>query len=314
WVCDLMEDRAAEAVRSHGSVRTTADLDEVLSDPEVGGIAIATPAATHAEIALRCFEAGKHVLIEKPLAISLEVGREIVRIADEQSLVLMCDHTFCYTSAVRKIREVIHSGDLGEVQFFDSVRINLGLVQSDIDVFWDLAPHDLSILDFVLPSDCAPVAVSAQASDPVGIGHACIGYLSLPLSNGSMAHVHVNWLSPTKIRTTIIGGSKKMLVWDDLSPGQRLSLFDTAVELNAGMDAKERRRALVSYRTGDMIAPALPETEALRLVVEEFAVAIQQRRRPLTDGYAGLRVLAVLTAIEKSLKADGAAIPLDRDL
>jgi predicted dehydrogenase len=202
----------------------------------------------------------------------------------------------------------VHGGALGDIQYVDSVRVNLGLVQSDIDVVWDLAPHDLSILDFILPADCRPTAVSAHGSDPIGAGQACVAYLTLPLCNGALAHAHVNWLSPTKIRQFIIGGSKQMLVWDDLNPSQRITMYDTGVGVDAPSGVDERRRKLISYRTGDMVAPALAEGEALRGVVEEFTAAIRARRAPLTDGRSGLRVLELLTAASASMESRGTMI------
>jgi predicted dehydrogenase len=277
-------------------------------------VAIATPARTHREVASQCFDAGKHVLVEKPLAPSVADGRVLVEQAEEAGLVLMCDHTFCYTPPVRRIRDLVAAGALGDVQYVDSVRINLGLVQPDVDVFWDLAPHDLSILDFVLPPDRRPAAVAAQGADPIGAGKACVGYLTLPLDGNAIAHAHVNWLSPTKIRTMIVAGSERMLVWDDLHPTQRLSMYDKGVELRADVASSEdRRMALISYRVGDLVAPALPEAEALGGVVAEFTAAIRSRRRALTDGHAGLRVLEILEAAAQSLADDGAAVPLKGD-
>lgn len=311
WVCDTSLPTAEQAIAATPSARATSNLDEVLSDPDVDGVAIATPAGTHATIALAAIAAGKHVLVEKPLARTVAEGEMMVRSADEAGLVLMTDHTFCYTGAVQKIASVINSGDLGEIQYYDSVRINLGLIQSDIDVFWDLAPHDLSILDFILPDGVYPTAVSAHGADPLGVGHACVGFFSMPLSNGGIAHAHVNWLSPTKVRTTTLGGSKKMLLWDDLRPSQRVSVFDTGVKIID--DEQARRRALVSYRTGEMVAPVLDDTEALQGVAREFVAAITERRPPLTDGRSGLRVLKVLTAIQESMATAGSLIPLDME-
>jgi predicted dehydrogenase len=310
WVCDRSKDRAVGAVGRHSTVRVTDNLDDVLDDDSVHAVAVATPVSTHGELSLACLEAGKHILVEKPLASSVAEGEKLVSVAERRGLVLMCDHTYCYTPAVGKIRELLASGVIGTVQYVDSVRINLGLVQPDIDVFWDLAPHDLSILDFILPGECRPRAVSAHGADPVGAGRACVGYLTLPLPGGAIAHVHVNWLSPTKIRKTIVGGSKRTVVWDDLNPGQRLSLYDRGVELGAGSGDSLRREALISYRTGDMVAPALPEVEALGNVVGEFVAAIHERRPPLTDGHAGLRVLKILEVASRSLEADGLTMPL----
>jgi predicted dehydrogenase len=223
----------------------------------------------------------------------------------------MCDHTYCFTPAVARIRELVHAGELGEIQWVDSVRINLGLVQTDVDVLWDLAPHDLSILEFILPEGREPLAVAAHGADPIGAGRSCVGYLTLPLRHGAIAHVHVNWLSPTKIRTTVIGGSKRTLVWDDLNPTQRISIYDRGVDLTeANVTGELRREALVSYRMGDMLAPALHEGEALQKVVTEFATAVREGRAPLTDGQAGLRVLRILEAASESLGWGGTMVPL----
>ncbi len=306
WVVDVDGDAADRLAGGYAGAEASADYTVVLSDPGVDGVAIATPAATHAELALAAIEAGKHVLVEKPLATTVEQGRTIVDEADAAGVVLMTDHTFCYTSTVRYIREMFSSGEIGDFHYLDSVRINLGLVQPDVDVFWDLAPHDLSILAFVLPDDVRPVNVIAQGTDPLGTGKASLGYVSIQYSNGAIAHLHVNWLSPVKVRTTIIGGSKKMLVWDDLRPAQRLSIFDTGVHLED--DGKERHQRLVSYRIGDMVAPALEEREALAHMVDEFAGAIVEGRKPLTSGHDGLEVLHLLDAIQRSLDAGGARV------
>jgi predicted dehydrogenase len=256
------------------------------------------------------------VLVEKPLADSVRHGQAMVELAQQQGLVLMTDHTFCYTPAVQKIRELVDDGALGDILFVDSVRINLGLVQPDVDVFWDLAPHDLAILDYVLPGGLRPRGVSAQGADPLGAGKPCVGYLTLPLASGAMAHVHVNWLSPTKIRQIVIGGTRRTLVWDDLNPQQRLSVYDRGVDLvQQSVDSADRRTASISYRLGDTWAPALPEHEALAKMVEEFAMSIQHGRAPLTDGAAGLRVLSVLEAAATSLRASGALVDpgMDRE-
>ncbi|GAA5081939.1 putative dehydrogenase [Thermocatellispora tengchongensis] len=309
WLCDLDEGRARAVLGHYSTVRATDSYERVLADPAVQAVAIATPAGTHAALVRAALEAGKHVLVEKPLTPTYAEGERLVALAAEKRLTLMLDHTFCYTPAVRKIRELIRSGEVGEVRFVDSVRINLGLVQPDVDVLWDLAPHDLSILDFVLPPDVRPVAVAAHASDPIGAGRPCLAYLTLWLSSGAMAHVHVNWLSPTKIRTYVIGGSRRTIVWDDVNPAQRVSVYDRGVDLTAA-DPDTRRAALISYRTGDVVVPALPEREALRGVMSEFAAAIKEGRAPLTDGESGLRVLALLEAAGQSIDNDGKRIEL----
>ena len=299
------------AAHSPGS-RPIDDLRRLLDDPTVEAVAVATPPATHLEVAMAAIEAGKHVLIEKPLASSYAEGRALVNAAEEHGVVLMCDHTYCYTPAVQRIRELVRTGVLGELQFLDSVRINLGLVQRDVNVLWDLAPHDLSILDYILPEGCMPLAVAATGADPIGAGQACVAYLTLQLPHGAIAHVHVNWLSPIKVRTTTIGGSKRTLVWDDLNPSQRISVYDRGVDLAdpAQLDADDRRQAIVSYRSGDMVAPALPEREALQGVMAEFAHCIRTGRASATDGRAGLRVLDILEAASRSLEFHGSVVPL----
>jgi predicted dehydrogenase len=312
WVCDVYEERASKVVGHYNDIGVTALLDDVLDDPSVEAVAIATPAGTHYDIAMAALRAGKHVLVEKPLAATVAQGREIVELAAERGLVAMCDHTYCYTPAVQKIRELIAAGTLGELLYIDSVRINLGLVQRDIDVLWDLAPHDLSILNFILPPEWGATAVAAYAADPLRTGKACVGYLTLTLGGGAIAHIHVNWLSPTKIRQMVIGGSRRTLVWDDLNPAQRLAVYDRGVDF-AGFrpDEAERASATISYRLGDMSAPALPEREALAVMAQEFAAAINEQRAPRTDGHAGLRVLDVLDAASRSLMSRGELVPLD---
>jgi len=304
--------RAEKVAGSFSGVRATDDLAAVLADPDVEAVAIATPAATHLGVAMQAIEAGKHVLVEKPLAASYAEGLELVQAAERRGVVLMCDHTYCYTPAVQRIRDLVRGGDLGDIHFIDSIRINLGLVQRDVNVLWDLAPHDLSILDFILPDGVHPLAVAAHGADPIGAGQACVGYLSLQLPGGAIAHVHVNWLSPVKVRTTTIGGSKRTLVWDDLNPSQRISLYDRGVDLAdpAQLGAEDRQQAIVSYRSGDMVAPALPEREALQGVMAEFADCIRTGRAPVTDGWAGLRVLDILEAASRSLDFAGAVVPL----
>ncbi len=310
-VCDLDQGRAANVAAGTGA-GTTTDLDEVLSDPEVTAVAVATPASTHAEIALRAIRAGKHVLVEKPLASTYADGEAIVAAAEDAGVRLMCDHTFCYTPAVEYLQEIVDDGTLGDVQFFDSVRINLGLVQHDIDVLWDLAPHDLSILDYVLPDGLRPVAVAAHGADPIGAGQDCVAYLTLQLPGGAIAHVHVNWLSPVKVRMTMIGGSRRTAVWDDMNPVTRVSVFDRGVDLvpQESLDLEARTRSRIAYRTGDMHAPALSGREALAAMVAEFAAAIREGRAPRTDGRAGLRVLDILEAASRSLDFKGAVVPL----
>lgn len=310
-VCDLDVDRARRVIGERSGVGVTSSLAEILARDDIHAIAIATPARTHQGIALAALRAGKHVLVEKPLADSRARGLEMVNVARERGLVLMTDHTYCYTPAALKIRELIAEGALGDILFVDSVRINLGLIQPDVNVFWDLAPHDLSILDFILPGRLRPTGVWAHGADPLGAGKACVGYLTLPFADGAMAHIHVNWLSPTKIRQMVIGGSKRTLVWDDLNPQQRLSLYDRGVDLSRqSATGANRVESTISYRLGDTWAPALPEREALGQMATEFAACIREGRASRTDGESGLRVLSVLEASTASLAADGIFTPV----
>ena len=308
WVCDQDVARARAVAPD---IAATPDLAEVLADPAVDAVAIATPARTHGPIALQAIAAGRHLLIEKPLASSLDEGEAIVAAAAAADVTLMCDHTYCYTPVVDRMRAMVRSGELGNVHYVDTVRVNLGLVQPDVDVFWDLAPHDLSILDVILPGGLRPTAVAAFGADPLGVGRSCMGYLVLSLADGGIAHVHVNWMSPTKVRSVVVGGAQRTLVWDDLDPSQRLRSFDRGIDLIDLSSADARRDALVRYRSGDMIAPALPEREALAGVVREFASAIAERRAAHTDGAAGLRVLRILDAVSRSLAAGGASVALE---
>jgi predicted dehydrogenase len=306
-ICDLDGARAEALAAKVGHVDVHTDLDELLARDDVDAVAIATPARTHHAVVLAALRAGKHVVVEKPLADTRERAIEMIAEADNRGLVLMADHTYCYTPAVLKIRELIAEGSLGDILFIDSVRINLGLIQPDVNVLWDLAPHDLSIIDFILPGGLRPAEVSAQGADPLGAGKACVGYLTIPLAKGAIAHVHVNWLSPTKIRSMVIGGTKRTIVWDDLNPQQRISVYDRGVDLDQqSVDQVDRRSATISYRLGDTWSPALPEHEALGVMASEFASSIREGRPARTDGRAGLRVLEVLESADRSLVNGGA--------
>ena len=313
-ICDLDRDRAQKLADRVGRIDVVTDLDELLARDDIDAVAVATPARTHHPVVMAALRAGKHVVVEKPLADTRERAIEMVEEAASRGLTLMADHTYCYTPAVLKIRELIADGYLGDILFIDSVRINLGLIQPDVDVLWDLAPHDLSIIDFVLPGGLTPTTVSAHGADPLGAGKACVGYLQFPLDGGAMAHVHVNWLSPTKIRSMIIGGTKRTLVWDDLNPQQRLSIYDRGVDLaQQSVDEADRRASTVSYRLGDTWSPALPEHEALSAMAEEFAASIREERPARTDGRAGLRVLSVLEAASRSMAQVGNSTTVESD-
>jgi predicted dehydrogenase len=308
WACDLDESRLKAVLAPYPGVRQTTDLNELLADEAVNGVAIATPVHAHFPVVKACLESGKHVLVEKPLASTLIQGQQLVQLAREKNLQLMSDHTFCYTGVVRKIKEIIQSGLLGELLYYDSVRVNLGLFQRDINVVWDLAPHDLSIVDFIINEK--PISVSAHGVCHAGNNLENIAYVSLRYPNSFISHFHLNWLSPVKIRMTIIGGTEKMLVWNDVDPSEKIKIYDKGIEIQK--DSQEKKRELlISYRSGDMLAPRVDHTEALALVVKEFADSIQENRPALTDGEAGLRVLRVLDAAERSIKADGANVRID---
>ena len=308
WACDLDKNRLEKVLGPYPSVGSTTDFKEILADGEVDAIAIATPVNTHFPLAKACLESGKNVLVEKPLASSVGEGRELVELARQKNLKLMCDHTFCYTGAVRKIREIVKSGTLGKLLYFDSVRVNLGLFQRDVNVVWDLAPHDLSIVDFIL--DEKPVLASAHGVSHAGNHIENIAYISLSYQSSFIAHFHVNWLSPVKIRMTMIAGSEKMLVWNDMDEAEKIKIYDKGIEVKHG-EREKKEQLLVSYRSGDMYSPRIELTEALFSMVKEFADCIEEKRPALTDGEAGLRVLRILDAAERSIKADGANVRID---
>ncbi len=310
WLCDHHQDRARAILGEQAQVQITTRSDEVLADPGVAAVAIATPAGTHFELARAALQAGKHVLVEKPLTVTAAESEQLTWLASQSGLTLMCDHTFCYTPAAQRIREIIRSGEAGEIQFVDSVRVNLGLVQPDVDVLWDLAPHDLSILDFVLPAGTHPVAVAAQTADPVGTGRACLAHLSVWLSTGALVHVNVSWLSPTKIRTMTFGGTRRTIVWNDMDSRAPVTVYDRGVDRVPDC-AQVAGQPGVTYRSGEVCVPDLPRHEALQSVMSEFAGAIVEHRAPLTDGSAGVRMLSVLEAASRSAAGGGIRVPIE---
>jgi len=308
WACDVDEKQLDKISRIYPEVQRTTQLDDLLADSKLDGVAIATPVNTHFHIAKACLESGKHILVEKPLASSVSEGLELLKLAEQKNLQLMCDHIFCYTGAVRRIKEIIQSGSLGKLLYFDSVRVNLGLFQHDVNVIWDLAPHDLSILDFLV--DEKPIMVSAHGVSHTDNLNENIAYVSLRFQSSFIAHFHLNWLSPVKIRMTMIGGSEKMLVWNDIDAADKIKVYDKGIEVKEE-DRKQRERLLVSYRSGDMHAPSIDTTEALSLVVKEFADCIAENRPAMTDGEAGIRILRILEATDRSIKAGGANVSID---
>ena len=309
WICDLDEKRLSSIKRRYPATSATADYKQLLADKALDAVAIATPVATHFKFAKEALESGKHVLIEKPFTASVREAEELIELAERQNLTIMVDHTFIYTGAVRKIKEIVKSGELGDLLYFDSVRINLGLFQRDINVVWDLAPHDLSIMDFVIERQ--PEYVTAIGSCHIEPGIENIAYLVLRFADQFIAHFHFNWLAPVKIRRTLLAGSRKMIVYDDIEPTEKIRIYDSGVTTNKSDEAADREaayRTLVSYRTGDVWVPKLDSTEALRHVCDEFLSAIRESRRPLTDGQAGLRVVRLLEAAQQSIREGGRAV------
>jgi predicted dehydrogenase len=309
WICDLDTQRLVTMGRRYPAARQTNDIKELLADSTLDAVVIATPVWTHFPFAQQALTAGKHVLVEKPLTSSVSEAEQLVELAERLGLTLMVDHTFVYTGAVRKIKEIVDSGELGELLYFDATRINLGLFQNDINVVWDLAPHDLSIMDFVIQRQ--PETVAAVGSCHIKEGIENIAYVILQFSDEFMAHFHFNWLSPVKIRHTLLAGSRKMVVYDDIEPTEKVRIYDsgvTTVPKESTFDREEAYRTLVSYRTGDVWVPKLDSTEALRYVCKEFLRSIREKRKPLTDGNAGLRVVRLLEAAQQSISRGGAAI------
>jgi predicted dehydrogenase len=308
WLVDCDSRRLRQCGDRYPSARATTDLEDILADPKLHAVAIATPVNTHYALALACLKAGKHVLLEKPMAQKVSECRELIELAKKNGLTLMVDHTFIFTGAVRKIRELIETGELGEIYYFDSVRVNLGLFQHDVNVIWDLAPHDLSIMDYVLPQK--PTQISAHGACHVaGSTVENIAYLTLKFSNETLAHFHVNWLAPAKIRSVIIGGSKKMLVYNDLSPDERIKIYDKGLMLKDGPTA-DSNQILAGYRIGDLHVPNIDSTEALRRETGHFLDCIRERRTPESDGEAGLRIVKILCAAQESLAQNGHWIAL----
>lgn len=312
WMCDLDTKRLQTLNRRYPSAHRTTDYKEILDDPQLDAVVIATPVATHYTVAREALRAGKHVLIEKPFTANVREAEELIELAERNNRTLMVDHTFIYTDAVRKIKEIVASGQLGELLYFDSVRINLGLFQRDTNVVWDLAPHDLSIMDYILERQ--PEAVSATGSCHIEEGIENIAYVMLRFSDQFIAHFHFNWLAPVKIRRTLIAGSRQMIVYDDIEPTEKIRVYDKGVTTNrrdeTDADKEAAYRTLINYRTGDVWVPKLDPTEALSRVVAEFLDSIETARRPLTDGHAGARVVRLLEAAQASIKQGGRLVEL----
>jgi predicted dehydrogenase len=306
-IADARPDRRAIALKRHPNITLFEQGEALIASDRVAAVVVAAPLHAHVALARCAIERGKHVLVEKPLAPGQREAEDLAQLAASRDVRLMVDHTFVYTGSVRRIRELIDSGELGELLYLDSVRINLGLFQQDANVIWDLAAHDLAIMDYLV--DQRPVAVSASGSTVAGYQHENIAYITVHFANGFLGHFHVNWLAPVKIRHMLLGGRQRMLVYDDMEPSEKVRVYDKGVDFDVPSD-EARRQILVSYRTGDMYAPKLDRREALSLVAAEFAASIAERREPLTGGISGVRVVRMLEAAEQSLREEGRRVRL----
>jgi len=290
--------------QAYPDMHTTHDCTELLTSAEIDAVAIVTPVWTHFELAKMALENGKHVFVEKPFTFTTAQGEELIELANRKNLKIMVDHTFLFTGAVRRMKQLIDDGTLGNLYYYDSTRVNLGLFQHDVNVLWDLAPHDLSIMDYLIQEK--PEAVVATGERHLN-GHADIAFMTLYYPNNMIGHINVNWLSPVKVRTTLIGGEKKMLVWNDLEADEKLKIYDKGVQKTSGEAVYQ---TLVSYRTGDMWAPRVEQTEALKLEASYFVDCIVNDKTPFNDGVAGLHVVKMLEAADRSLQQKGKVIPL----
>jgi len=303
-VCDKSQKSLGKVRHAYPDMVTTDDVDDLLTSPDIDLIAVVTPVWTHYELAKKALQNGKHVFVEKPFTCSVAQGEELIELAERKGLKIMVDHTFLFTGAVRRMKQMIDDGTLGELYYYDSTRVNLGLFQHDVNVLWDLAPHDLSVMDHLIKQK--PEAVVATGERHLN-GVADIAFMTLYYPGNMIGHINVNWLSPVKVRTTLIGGEKKMLVWNDLEADEKLKVYDKGVQMTTG-DAVHQ--LLVSYRTGDMWAPKIEQVEALRAEAAYFVDCILNNKTPFNDGHAGLHVVRMLEAADKSLQEKGKIISL----
>ena len=295
-VCDINQQSLKKVKKAFSQVRVTTDCHELIKDPEVDAVAIATPVFTHYELAQKALQEGKSVFVEKPFTYTVAEGEKLIELAEKKNLKIMVDHTFLYTDAVKKIKLLMEDNVLGDLYYFDSVRVNLGLFQHDVNVVWDLAPHDISIMDYLIGEK--PQAVLATGSEHFGRNLEDIAYLTFYYPKNVLAHINVNWLSPVKIRTTLIGGRRKMLVWNDLDPDEKIKIYDKGVQVRT---KEGKYNLLVDYRSGDIWVPKIDQTEALRLMAEKFVDYVENGGTVVNDGNAGLNIVKMLTAANKSL-------------
>ncbi|HLJ78642.1 MAG TPA: Gfo/Idh/MocA family oxidoreductase [Acidobacteriaceae bacterium] len=304
-IADLSANARHRAQKAYPGIRVIANPCELIESPDIDAVAVITPVWTHYELAKTALLNGKHVFVEKPFTSTTAQGEELIEIAARKNLRIMVDHTFLFTGAVRKIRQLLSEGTLGNLFYYDSTRVNLGLFQHDINVLWDLAPHDLSIMDYLL--EAQPEALVATGQKHLN-GHEDVAFMTLYFPNRVIAHINVNWLSPVKIRTTLIGGEKKMLVWNDLEADEKVKVYDRGVDITTREGLYE---LLVNYRSGDMWSPQVEQVEALRQELTYFMECINSGRDPHNDGHAGLRVVRMLEAATESLSHKGALVSLE---
>jgi predicted dehydrogenase len=303
-IADMSEVARKRAQRAYPGINVTSNASEVISSPKIDAVAVITPVWTHYELAKAALENGKHVFVEKPFTSTAAQGEELINLALQKNLKIMVDHTFLFTGAVKKISQLLNEGTLGKLYYYDSTRINLGLFQHDINVLWDLAPHDLSIMDYLI--NASPEAIVATGQKHLN-GCEDVAYMTLYFPEKVIAHINVNWLSPVKVRTTLIGGEKRMLVWNDLEADEKVKVYDRGVDITSREGVYE---LLVNYRSGDMWAPQLEQVEALRQELTYFVDCISSGQEPFNNGCAGLRVVNMLEAASESLSKRGALVHL----
>lgn len=299
-ICDKNEKALSQVSRLYPSIDLTSDAEDVLTATDTDAVAVVTPVSTHFDLARRALQNGKHVFVEKPFTANSQQAEELIELADRKNLKIMVDHTFLFTGAVRKMKEIIDAGTLGSLLYYDSSRVNLGLFQHDVNVIWDLAPHDLSIIDYLIGEE--PEHIVATGENHFN-GHEDLAYITIYFPNKMIAHLNVNWLSPVKVRTTLVGGEKKMLVWNDIEPDEKIRIYDKGVDVSSREGVYD---LLVSYRSGDMWAPKVDQIEALKLETEYFVNCIVSGETPFNDGPAGLRVVRMLEAADQSIKSQRA--------
>ncbi len=306
-VCDIEQAALYHVRKNYAGVTVTHDCDEILNSTAIDAVAVVTPVSTHYEIAKKALLNGKHVFIEKPFTASSEQGEELIELAEKKNLTIMVDHTFLFTGAVRKIKQLIDDDVLGDLYYFDSIRINLGLFQKDVNVIWDLAPHDLSIMNYLVNKK--PVAIAATGISHFNDDIENVAYITLYFSNNLIAHFNISWLSPVKIRTTLIGGDKKMVVWNDLVADEKIRVYDRGID-GHGITREKMNTIRKNYRTGDMWCPRVDDVEALKSEAEYFVECVDKSKKPINDGAAGLDVVRMLEAAVKSMKMGGPVIYL----